>query len=84
MGDGEHYNLGAALKAHRIAFSTRKFAELKVTQASGAHRGTTGTLVNNSYCVIETPLRAYTEGTGKAKVKKKGASPIAPSRKKKS
>ncbi len=66
MGDGEHYNPGAALKGHRIAFSTRKLSS-KVMQISSGHKGKAGTLVADSYCVIDVPLKVYVEGHAKRK-----------------
>lgn len=58
MGTGEHFNPGAALKAERIAFQTRKLViDNKLIQMTGNHKGTRGTLQINSYAVIDRAFK---------------------------
>jgi hypothetical protein len=58
VGDGTHYNPGAALEAERIAFQTRKLvADKKPIQMTGNHKGTRGTLQINSYAVIDRAFK---------------------------
>jgi hypothetical protein len=57
MGDGEHYNEGACLRAERIVFETRKLDGVRVFQMTGNHKGTKGKLLINSYAVIDRQFK---------------------------
>ncbi len=57
MSPKEHYKVGDALRANRIAVEARDIDRPRYGEGSGRHRIQFTKLRNSAYCVIEMPLK---------------------------
>jgi len=53
--------MGDAIRGERIAVEASEISKIMISKRSAAHKGQPDKLIQNTYCVIEMPLKWVSE-----------------------